>query len=206
MIDFLTSKTGMFAAVVAVVGLAYALWKFYTEITDRRAKRNKEQADKARAGQGLAIVDQQLSELSLSSNSYELRFVITNQGSAKQVMRALRLHVTSRKACLHKRDSYTMAPIKVHKHHVQLEAGEDVYDIRKRHFGPGNEPLAFDPGEVEAFVVKLSSAETMAYVFHVEAEWYGAADPDKIGTTQADALEAAFPERVSGGPYVSGPI
>lgn len=204
MLDFFTSKTGVFAAVVAVVGLAGALWKFYADFADRKEKREKKQTDKARAGQGLAIVDQRLSELSPASNSYELQFVITNKGSAKLIMRALRLNVTTRRECQQPRASYTMAPLKVHKHQVRLRPGEDMYDIRKRSFGPGNEPLSFDSGEAEAFVVKLVSEETKLYVFKVEVEWYGAADPDKVGAAQSDLLEAEFPERFSAGPYVGG--
>jgi hypothetical protein len=205
MLEFLTSKTGIFAAIVAIVGLAASLWKFYKDLAEEREKRGKKQAEKARAALGLAIADQQLSDLSLSSNSYDLRFVVTNRGTSKLIMRALRLCVESREECQQTRDSYTMAPLQVHKHQVRLVAGEDVYDIRKRNFSPGNEPLAFDPGEAHAFVVKLVSEETMLYAFHVEAEWYGAADPDKSDVVRADSLRAAFPKRVSAGPYMGQP-
>lgn len=205
MLEFLTSKTGIFAAIVAVLGLAATLWKFYKDFADEREKRGKRQVEKARAALGLTIVDQQLSDLSLAANSYELRFVVTNRGPSKLIMRALRLHVDAREECQETRDSYTMAPLQVHKHQVRLIAGEDVYDIRKRNFSPGNEPLAFDPGEAHAFVVKMVSEETMLYAFHVEAEWYGAADPDKSDIVKAEALRAAFPNRVSAGPYAGKP-
>lgn len=205
MLDFLNSKTGIFAAIVAVVGLAGALWKFYVEITDRRAKSADKQATAKRSNQGLAIVDLQLSELSLSSNAYELRFLLTNTGSAPLIMRALRIHVTARSEPERARDSHTMAPIKVYKHEVRLGPKEDVYDIRKRHFGRGNEPLAFDPGEASAFVVKLVSEELKRYSFHVEAEWYGATAPEKSGTVGSATLSAEFPERISAGPLKGSP-
>lgn len=201
-VEFFTSKSGIFAAIVTVFGLAVALWKFSTDLADRRLKKAEKEAAAKRSGQGLEIVDQQLSELSLSSNAYDLRFLVTNTGSSRLIMRALRLHVTSRSEVQGPRNSYTMAPLKVHKHQVRLGPGEDVYDIRKRHFGRGNEPLAFDPGEAEAFVVKLVSDETKLYSFHVETEWYGAANPDKTGTARSTSLDAEFPERVGAGPLV----
>ncbi len=205
MLDFLNSKTGIFAAIVGVMGLAGALWRFYVDITDRRAKSAEKKAADKRSGQGLAIADLQLSELSPSSNAYELQFLLTNTGTARLIMRALRLHVTARSEPERARDSYTMAPIKVYKHEVRLGPKEDVYDIRKRHFGRGNEPLAFDPGEASAFVVKLVSEELKQYSIHVEAAWYGAADPDKTGTTSSDTLTAEFPERISAGPLMGSP-
>lgn len=205
MLEFLNSKTGLFAAIVTVLGLAGALWKFYTDLVDRRAKAAEKAAAARRAGQGLAIAELALSELSLSSNAYDLQFVVTNTGSAKLIMRALRLHVTARSDVHETRDSFTLAPLVVHKHEVRLGPGEDVYEIRKRHFGRGSEPLAFEPGEAAAFVVKLVSDETKRYGFHVEAEWYGATDPDKTGSVRTASLDAEFPERVSKGPPLKKP-
>lgn len=205
MLEFLTSKTGVFAAIVALVSLAVALWKFYTDFVDREAKKAEKEAAARRSSQGLAIVDQQLSELSLSSNAYDLQFLVTNTGSSRLIMRALRLHVSARSEAQRPRTSYTMAPLKVFKHQVRLGPNEDVYDIRKRHFGRGSEPLAFDPGEAEAFVVNLVSDETKRYSFHVETEWYGATEPDKTGTARSASLDAEFPERVSAGPLMGSP-
>jgi hypothetical protein len=59
------------------------------------------------------------------------------------------------------------------------------------------------PGEASAFVVKLVSEELKQYSIHVEAAWYGAADPDKTGTTSSDTLTAEFPERISAGPLMA---
>ncbi len=50
------------------------------------------------------------------------------------------------------------------------------------------------------FVVAFAANETRRYSFYVEAEWYGAADPEKTGLARAASLDAEFPERVSAGP------
>ena len=199
-IEFLTSKTGLFAAVLVVLGLVGSLWKFWGEFTDRRTKAAEAAAAAKHASQGLAIADLTLSELSRSSNAYDLQFVLTNTGSNHLIMQALRLHVTARNAISKSVPSYTMAPIAVYKHRVAIVAGKDAYDIRERTFGKGNEPLAFAPDEAAAFLVKLVSDETMQYVFHVEAEWYGAADVAMTGKVSSTSLTAEFPERVSSGP------
>jgi hypothetical protein len=55
MLDFLNSKTGIFAAIVGVMGLAGALWRFYVDITDRRAKSAEKKAADKRSGQDLPL-------------------------------------------------------------------------------------------------------------------------------------------------------
>ena len=206
MIDFLTSKTGLFAALVAVVGLAGSLWKLWTDSRDRQGKDAEKKAAMERAARGLAIADPVLSDLSRSSNAYDLQFVVTNTGTKQLIMRTLRLHITDRRAPGAPVASYTMAPLTVHKHRVSIVPERSVYDIRERLFSKeGNEPLAFDPGHAEAFVVKLVSVETMRYTFHVEAEWYAAADPDKTGKVRTPSHVAEFPERVNAGPLTMSP-
>lgn len=200
MIEFLTSKTGVFAAIVAVIALCGALWKLYTDLADRFAKKVEKEGAVKRSKQGLAIVHQQLSELSLSSNHYDLQFIVTNTGSSKLIMSALLLNVTARCESVGTRDCFTLAPLTVHQHRVELGPIENVYDIRKRHFGRGSEPLAFDPGEAEAFVVKLVSSEIIRYNLHVEATWFGATDPKKTGSVRSDSFYADFPNRISVGP------
>ena len=63
MLDFINSKTGAFAAFSALVALAYALWRFWTDYQKRAA--DQAEADKKRslAAQGLAIADVHLSAL-----------------------------------------------------------------------------------------------------------------------------------------------
>jgi len=74
--------------------------------------------------------------------------VLTNTGSAQLIMRTLCLHVTARSEPGAARDSYTMAPLKVYKHEVHLGPKEDVYDIRKRHFGPATSPWPLHPANL----------------------------------------------------------
>lgn len=200
MLDFINSKTGAFAAFSALVALAYALWRFWTEYQKRAA--DKAEADKKRslAAQGLAIADVHLSALDPSANACNLQFVVTNMGSAQLIMSTLRLHVTARREIETSAPSFTRAPVDVHQHRVCLLPDKDVYDIRERVFGKGNEPLTFAPAEAEAFVVKIVSEQTMRFVFYVEVGWYAAAEPGRTGNGRTDALEVAFPKRVSVGP------
>lgn len=203
MVDAINSKTGYVAAIVILLGLFGTLLKLYVDDKDRRSKEADKRAAAERGSQGLEIVELALSDLSLSSNTYELRFLLTNTGTSKLIMRALRLHVTARNEPGRPRESYTQAPINVYRHEVRLGPKEDVYDIRKRHFGRGHEPLSFEPAESSAFVVKLVSDELKLYSFHVEAEWLRATTPGESDKVASTTLNAEFPERISAGPLPS---
>lgn len=203
-LDFFTSKTGIFAAIGAIIGFAAGCWGLWNNYTKARDARAEQEAKTKAAARGLALADVRMSGLSLSSNAYELYFMLTNTGSADLILRELQLHVIGRSAVDTVEPSLTLAPIEVHKHRVCFEPGTDVYDIRRRTFGPGHEPLAFAPAEATAFKVKLVSTEVKKYRFYIEARWYAAADPEMSDAVRSETLEAEFPERESAGPPRAG--
>lgn len=191
-IAFLTSPGGAFAAVAAVLGIIATVQSIVRPYLDRRRERKE---SKAR----LEIADLQLSELSRSSNSYELRFVVTNTGKSKAVMRALRIQVLDRTPSTAEVETVPEAPMRVNEHRVQLIEGKDVYDIRARAFGPALPPLSFEEAEAEGFVVKIVSTELMRYELQLEAEWYDAKEPKQVQTVPSGVFLLDFPRRVAAG-------
>lgn len=187
-IQFLTSKTGLFAALVAIVGLVAAVAGLIRPTLDRRRA--------ARAAKAaLTLTEPFLSELSASSNSYDLHFEITNSGGSSAVAVAVRLRVLQRLPCTAFVPSFTEAPLRVNRHRVKIQADKDLYDVRARAYGSSAPPLAFAATETEAFVVKLVSDESQHYSIRIEVEWYDAKSPGTSRTAHSLPVDVDFPPR-----------
>lgn len=189
-IQFLTSPGGIFAAVAAVLGVIATIQGIVRPYFDRRRERKEAKAR-------LEIADLQLSELSHSSNSYEVRFVVMNTGKSKAVMRALRVQVLGHSPSTAEVETVPEASIRVNEHRVELVEGKDVYDIRARTFGPTLPPLSFEEAEAEGFVVKMVSMELMRYELQIKAEWYDAKEPNEVQTIMSEVFLLDFPQRIA---------
>jgi hypothetical protein len=193
LLGFLTSKTGVFAGVAAlvtllggVVGIARPWWQ----------GRQSRQAELA----SVRITSPHLSELSRSSNAYELRFEIANVGGRPAVAIAVRLVVLSRSPSTVMVPTHTEAPLRVNQHRVKLVPGRSTYDVRARAYGPSLPPLSLGEAEVEAFLVKLVADEAQRYEAVIEVDWYDAKAPEDVRTARSSSLEIDFPPRESCGP------
>lgn len=187
-IEFLASKNGVVAAIAALFGLGASFLGLIKPILAWRREK--------RAGlKGLSITKPHLSDLSRSSNSYDLNFEIANTGGTAAVAVAVRLRVLDRQASTRVLPTVTEAPMHVNQHRVNFRPGKDIYDIRARAYGPALPPLSFEPDEVEAFIVKLVATEPEHFTARIEAEWYRAKQPDKTETCQSDVFSVEFPIR-----------
>jgi hypothetical protein len=189
-IAFLTSNKGFVAAIVVALGIIVSILNILRPILQRRRELKEAHAK-------LKIADIQLSTLSRSSNSYEVRFMITNVGKSKAVMRELKMRVLGRSASAAVVETIPEAPMRVNVHRVQLIAGKDLYDIRARAFGPALPPLSFEEAEGEGFLVKMVSREVTRYELRVEAQWYDAKKPNVIHTAYSKEFFLEFPRRVA---------
>jgi hypothetical protein len=193
-VDFLTSKTGVFAAAVALIGLVAS----FVSLVKPALTRMREK----REGRALLTITQpHLSGLSASSNSYDLRFEIANTGGGPAVALAVRLRIIERAPSTVTVPTITEAPLRVNQHRVKLEGDKDVYDIRARTYGATLPPLSFGKEEVEAFVVKLVSDEPQRYTARVEVNWYQVKTPSDSKTSHSETVVIEFPPRERSGKH-----
>lgn len=189
MVTWLTSTTGIFAAIVAVVGLLGGLVVLLSPLNTswRRRRRNRK---------SIVITRLDIGELSKSSDSRDLRFQVVNSGSTRCMLQSIRLVVDAHGVSEQPRHTRPEAGVVVHKHRVELAPGKDNYDIRSRAFGPRLPPIALDPGESEAFLVKVVSREHQWYKLRVVADWFDSKDVTTVRPASSDLAYVDFPPRI----------
>jgi hypothetical protein len=186
-IHWLTSGTGLFAAIAAVIGLLVGMYTLIAPVISRRqARRN------AAGSVRLSTID--LGPVSRSSRSCELRFKVTNAGTSPCVLTGIRLHVNASGRSDRTRHLKLEAPITVHKHRVELEPAISDYDIRSRKFAPALPPLALARGDAEAFLVKLVSHQPYWYDFVVIVDWFDTLNPDLQNSQISESMRVEFPQ------------
>jgi FtsZ-interacting cell division protein ZipA len=193
LVEFLTSKTGIFAAIAAVVGLTALVASLLRPWWEARRQRRSERAD-------VKITRPVLSDLSRSSNSYELRFEVTNVGGRPAVAVGVQLRVLSHAPSTTVVPTVHEAPLRVNQHRVRLIPEEELYDVRARAYGPKSPPLSLAEAEVEVFIVKLVADTPQQYRLTVEVNWFDAKEPESTHTAVSVPVEADFPPRKSIGP------
>lgn len=186
-VQFLTGEAGIFAAVVAALGLVAAVVALVRPFTEQRRKNAEE------AGQ-LEIIGTHIGVLYEWSNTREMRFTISNAGNRPVILLALRVHVDSCSPSETVHQTRTAAPVDVYQHRVELSADRSTFDIRERTFGGQRGPLNFEKGETSAFMVKLVSRSTLVYKLRVEAEWYDIGKPQDIQETHTEYIDVDFPQ------------
>lgn len=183
---FFESRTGIFAAIIAMVGLiATIIGLVRPYLSERRTRKAAEAA--------VALTKPAVSKLSNSSRSCELRFQLANSGKNTAIVTSICLEVVSHHPSSTLRETLTEAPIVVHEHRIELRPDAQTYDIRPRLFGPKLPPISLAEGEVEAFVVKLVSLQPHWYEFYIEAEWYDSKVPNVPHTVRTSPQSVDFP-------------
>ncbi len=190
MVDLFSSKTGLFAAIVAVIGLLVAVQTLLMPyIVAARERRHAEAS--------LRMTPVDVSAVAPSSNSCELRFGLVGGGGRGVVVTAVLLGVSSVKPSETIVASVPEAPLNVYAHRVELRPDATSYDIRSRVFTAEVAPLRVSPGEVEAFVVKLVSMTSHVYDVHVTVQWYDVNRPEDQRSLRSEDLNIDFPARVA---------
>jgi hypothetical protein len=186
MVTWLTSPTGIFAAIIAIVGLLGGLAVLLTPAwTSWRSR--------AKVRTSITIAQFEFGELSRSSRSRELRFLVVNSGINKCVLNSIRFVVDAHGESRTLRNTVSEAGVTVHKHRVELEPEKVDYDIRSRAFGPKLPPIALDPGESEAFLVKVVSRKPYWYEVRVVVDWLDTTEATKTHLSSSDMTHIDFP-------------
>jgi hypothetical protein len=192
-VDALTSKTGIVAAVVVFLGLLLAIQNL---VRPYLVARKEAKAARPR----LFISPPLVSDLAEYGRVREVRFEVGNAGKGSALMQSLRLLVSEDGVSEEVRETVTAAPLVVHSHRLDLRPGLREYDIRGRVFGPEQPPLSFAEGEADAFLVKLVSREPHWFRARVEAVWVDVARPEETNTTATEEQVLEFPAEIKGSP------
>jgi hypothetical protein len=186
MTEFLTSRNGVFAATVAVLGVVATIVALVRPTLQARRDRSDSKAQ-------VRLTAPNVGELSPHARWREVSLMAVNSGGGTAVLISLHIVVVSREPSPTTRTTSPGAGITVHRHRVDLRANKDEYDVRSTAFGKNEEPLHLGSKEQEAFVIKLVSDEPIQYHLRIEARWFDSSDPDVIQTTSAE-FEADFPQ------------
>ena len=171
-VEFFTSKTGIFAAVTALVAFTAAVIKLVEPVLKKR--RDAEEA----------VPDLQFSSVQVNdpppySEAGEATFQLVNARGGKAVLRDLLLVVLGHGATERPKMTEAAAPIPEFTYKVTLSPGVTEYDVRKKEFGSAP-PHSYEASEIEAFRIELRSAEPQWYDFEFVVRWYDARRPTDI--------------------------
>ena len=183
-IEFLTSKTGIVAAIAVAVSLLGGILKIVTTL-------NKERKDKAAGVADLAISNVKVEDPPPWTEVAKATFEIMNSQGGKAVMTDLRLIVTDHGKSEIPKMVEAAAPVPQYTFKVTLSPGINDYDVRKKEFGTA-EPHSYIKDEVEAFSIELRSTEPQWYEFYFLVRWYDVSEPDKVKDEQSPALRVEF--------------
>jgi hypothetical protein len=171
-ISFFTSGGGIFAAIVAVLGLVALIVGLVRPVLQGRRE-----AAQARP-------DLRLSNVSVEppppySEAGQVTFEILNTGGGKTVVHDLLLLVSAHGRTELPKMTEPAAPISVFTYKVTLSPSVREYDVRKKEFGT-SPPHSYDANEVESFQIELRSTEPQCYEFQVVARWYDVKHPADV--------------------------
>jgi hypothetical protein len=183
--EFITSKTGIFAAIGTIVTLIGGILGIL-----RPWVKNKK--DKKDSIPKLEFAGLKTKEPPPWSEAGEITFNLVNASGGKAVMTDIWLHVTENGPCEKMKQVETAAPVPQYTFKVKLNPRDKKYDVRAKKFGPKPEPHSFEKEEVEAYVIELTSSEPQWYKFILEIEWYITTKPDQINSLKSEELYMEF--------------
>jgi hypothetical protein len=185
-VNFVTSKKGVFAAILAVATFISILMGIFRPFIQERKENIKAKAK-------LEITKPILTSPSDGTTTGEFRFELMNAGSSNAVLRSLKLLVTDHSPSRTLKMIIPEAPIPVHTFRVELNPKEFEYELFSHVYSDASPPRSFSKGEVEAFIVRISSSESQWYRFKLIIEWYDVQEPKEINFLYTDEQELDFP-------------
>ncbi len=183
-VNFLTSKTGIVAAVAVVVGLIGGVLKIVLPLLKR--------PEEKQAG----IPDLSMSQVNIEdpppwSEAGTATFELMNVQGGKAVMSDLLLVVTNCGVSETPKMVEVAAPVPQFTYRVTLSPGVTEYDVRKKEFGTPT-PHSYEKEEIESFSVELRTTEPQWYEFHFLVRWYDATEPTEILELRSTELRIEF--------------
>jgi len=169
MIDALTDPTGIVAAVVVVLGLVVAVVGLIRPTLDRR----RAAADAAARLEVSHVVVEQPPP---HSEAGTVACNVQNAGSGVAVLNRLEFRVTGVGAVTEERTSEAAAPVPRFDFKVKLSPSTSEYDIRAKTFGSAPDHR-YEQGEVESFLIEVTSSEPAWYGLSLVVGWYDVSSP-----------------------------
>lgn len=183
-IDFLTSKTGIIAAISVAVGLIGGLIKIIQPLFARRKMKPE-----------LSMSKVKVEDPPPWSEAGKATFELMNASGGKAVMSDLFLIVSKHGKSKLPKMVEAAAPVPLFAYKVTLQPGVNEYDVRKREFD-APPPHSYKKEEVESFVVELRSTEAHWYEFYFLVKWYNSAKPNKLFELRSNDLKIEFKPKV----------
>lgn len=184
-VNFLTSKTGIVAALVVVVGLIGAV---LNSIVLPLLKRRKEERGETPE---LSMSEVKVEAPPPWSEAGTASFELVNAKGGKAVMSDLLLVVLECGVSEAPKMVEAAAPVPQFTYKVTLSPGVTEYDVRKKEFGSPT-PHSYEKGEIEAFSVELRTTKPQWYKFQFRVRWYDATKPAKILELRSPELRIEF--------------
>ena len=183
-VAFLTSKTGIIAAVTAVLALIAAVVGLVRPVLDRRRVRAEARAD-------LRLANLQHTEPTAWSAAARSSFELINAGKGKAILASLDLEVLEHGELQLPKMTIEAAPIAQFLYKVELQPGVDRYDVRKKEFGSAP-PHSYSEGEAESIVVELRTTKPQWYRLQFVLRWYDARKPDEMRELRSEPWRTEF--------------
>jgi hypothetical protein len=184
-IEFLTSETGVVAALLVLITLIGGILGLVRPFL--KARREKRAATPE-----LCLAAAKAKQPPAWSDAGEVSFQLVNQRGGQAVMTEMRLVVLECGDSEKTKKVEPAAPVTQYTYKVRLSRNVETYDVRAKKFGPKPEPHSFGEGEVESYVLEITSEELLWYRFVMEVEWYDGARSGEIRTLTSDELELEF--------------
>lgn len=183
-VSFLTSKTGIIAAVAVVVGLIGGVLKIVLPLLKRREER------------WAGIPNLSMSKVNIEdpppwSEAGMATFELINVQGGKAVMSDLLLVVTNCGVSETPKMVEAAAPVPQFTYKVTLSPGVTEYDVRKKEFGTPT-PHSYEKEEIESFSVELRTTEPQWYKFYFLVRWYNSTNPTEILELRSPELQIEF--------------
>lgn len=171
MIDALTDPSGIVAALVVVLGIVAAVVGLVRPTLDRRRAA-------ASAAARLVVSHVEVEQPPPHSEAGTVACNVQNAGSGVAVLNRLEFVVTGVGPVAEERTSEAAAPVPRFDFKVKLSPEATEYDIRAKTFGSAPDHR-YEEGEVESFLIEVTSTEPAWYELSLVVGWYDVSSPDE---------------------------